>query len=130
VLPLVLMMDRGLRNLELGDEQATTLGSRVERDRLALILLGVVLVAFATAAAGPIPFVALMAGPITTRLLGTSGGNILAAGFVGSALVLGADLVANNVMPVAMPTGVVTGLVGAPYLVWLLVTVNSRGQAA
>ena len=89
-----------------------------------------VLVAFATAAAGPIPFVALMAGPIAARLAGPAPGGIVAAGFVGASLVMAADLVANHVMPVALPTGVVTGLIGAPYLIWLLVTVNSRGRVA
>jgi iron complex transport system permease protein len=129
-LPLVLVLDRSLRALELGDEQASTLGSRVERDRFALILLGVVLVGSATAAAGPIPFVALMAGPISTRLLRPADSSVLAAGFVGACLVLTADLVANYVMPVPLPTGVVTGLIGAPYLVWLLITVNSREASA
>ncbi|CAN5316854.1 iron chelate uptake ABC transporter family permease subunit [soil metagenome] len=123
-IPLVLMLDRPLRALELGDDQATALGSRVEVARFLIIALAVVLVAFATAAAGPIPFVALMAGPITARLLGPAGGGLIAAGFVGASIVLAADLVANHVMPEPMPTGVVTGLIGAPYLVWLLVTVN------
>ncbi|MFT4009284.1 MAG: iron ABC transporter permease [Nocardioidaceae bacterium] len=127
-LPLVLLIDRPLRALELGDDQATALGSRVELARTSLIVLAVVLVAFATATAGPIPFVALMAGPIAARLLGPAGGGLIAAGFVGACLVMAADLVANYAMPISMPTGVVTGLVGAPYLIWLLVSVNRGGS--
>lgn len=126
-LPLVMLMDRPLRALELGDDSASSLGVRVETVRRLLIVLGVVLVGFATAAAGPIPFVALMAGPIAARLLGPARGGLLAAGFVGASIVLAADLVANHVMPTPLPTGVVTGLVGAPYLLWLLVTVNKEG---
>lgn len=123
-LPLAVLLERPLRALELGDDQAAVLGLRVEHARRMLIGLAVVLVAFATAAAGPIGFVALMAGPIAARLLGPARGGILAAGFVGAILVLGADLVSTHLLPVPLPTGVVTGLIGAPYLLWLLVTVN------
>lgn len=127
-LPLALLLDRPLGALELGDDQAIALGSRVEVARLLLIVMAVVLVGFATAVAGPIPFVALMSGPISARLLGSAGGSMLASAFVGAALVLGADLVASQLMPVVLPTGVVTGLVGAPFLIWLLVSVNAGGR--
>ena len=52
----------------------------------------------------------------------------MAAGLVGASVVLGADLVAQHLLPTALPTGVVTGAVGAPYLIWLLVTVNQEGR--
>jgi iron complex transport system permease protein len=84
-------------------------------------------VAFATAIAGPIAFVALVAGPIAQRLLGTQGA-LLAAGFVGASIVLAADLVAAHALPVALPTGVLTGAIGAPYLLWLLATINREGR--
>ena len=125
--PFVLLLDRQLRALELGDDKAAALGARVEPARVAVVAVAVVLVGFATAAAGPIPFVALMAGPIAARLLGPAGG-ILAAGFIGASLVLAADLFAGHVMPAPVPTGVVTGLIGAPYLLWLLATVNREGR--
>ena len=125
-LPGVLLLQRQLGVLALGDDVAKALGARVEVARLALLGLAIVLVAVATAAAGPIAFVALMSGPIAARLLGPAQ-SLLAAGFVGGAVTLAADLVAQHALPVALPTGVVTGAVGAPYLVWLLVTVNRRG---
>lgn len=128
LLPLAILLGRPLRALELGDETATVLGTRVEPARFALIGVAIVLVAFATAAAGPIVFVALIAGPIAARLLGPASGGIIAAGLVGAALVLSADLVAEHVLPVPLPTGVVTGLIGAPYLIWLLATVNREGR--
>jgi len=128
LLPLALLLDRPLQALELGDDTATALGARVEVCRLSLIAVSIVLIAFATAAAGPIMFVALIAGPIARRLLGHSSGGILAAAMVGAIIVLGADLVANHLLPVALPTGVVTGAIGAPYLIWLLATVNREGR--
>jgi iron complex transport system permease protein len=117
LLPAALLLERPLRSLELGDDAARALGTRVEVHRLALITVAVVLVAFATAAVGPIVFVALIAGPVARRLLGPAGGHVFAAGLVGASL-----------FGTPLPTGLVTGAVGAPYLVWLLVTANREGR--
>ena len=95
--------------------------------RSIVLAVAIVLIGFATAVAGPIMFVALIAGPIAQRLVGHSGG-IVAAGLVGSIIVLGADLAAHHLVPVDLPTGVITGIIGAPYLIWLLATVNREGR--
>lgn len=128
LLPAALMCTRVLAVLELGDDSAHALGVRVERARVAVITIAVILVALATAAAGPLAFVALTAGPIADRLLRGAGTGIVAAGCVGAIIVLAADLVATHALPVALPTGVITGAVGAPYLIWLLSTVNREGR--
>ncbi|MEU8006761.1 iron chelate uptake ABC transporter family permease subunit [Catellatospora sp. NPDC049111] len=127
LLPLAVVLSRKLRVLELGDETARALGSRVELTRAALLATAVLLVALAVAVAGPIVFVALVAGPIANRLLGPATGGIVAAALVGAVLLLSADLVAVHLLPTALPTGVVTGAVGAPYLLWLLATTNRKG---
>jgi len=127
LLPAALLLQRPLRTLELGDDAARALGTRTELSRAGLIATAVVLVALAVAVTGPIAFVALVAGPIANRLLGPATGGILAAAFVGAALLLTADLVAVHLMPTPLPTGVVTGAVGAPYLLWLLATTNRQG---
>lgn len=128
LLPLVLALERPLRVLELGDDTAKALGARVELCRLALLAVSIVLVGFAVAVAGPIMFVALIAAPIAQRLVGRGAGCVAAAGCVGAIITLGADLVSHQVLPVDLPTGVITGLIGAPYLIWLLVTVNKEGR--
>ena len=127
LLPLAVILSRKLRVLELGDDSAKALGARVEIARAALLATAVVLVALAVAVAGPIVFVALVAGPIANRLLGPATGGIAAAALVGAALLLTADLVAVHLLPTPLPTGVVTGAVGAPYLLWLLATTNRQG---
>ncbi|MDG4824585.1 iron chelate uptake ABC transporter family permease subunit [Asanoa sp. WMMD1127] len=127
LLPLAVLLQRPLRALELGDDTARTLGTRAECNRAALLGVALVLVALAVSVAGPIAFVALVAGPIANRLLGPATGGIVAAGLVGAALLLAADLVAVHLLPTALPTGVVTGAVGAPYLLWLLATTNRQG---
>lgn len=128
LLPVAKLLDRQLQALELGDDAATALGARVEVCRLGLIGVSIALVAFATAAAGPIMFVALIAGPIAARLLGPASGGIIAAAFVGAIVVTSSDLVAEHLLPIALPTGVITGAVGAPYLIWLLATANRQGR--
>ncbi|MEH1163812.1 iron chelate uptake ABC transporter family permease subunit [Micromonospora sp. CPCC 205539] len=127
LLPTAVLLQRPLRALELGDDAARSLGARTELSRAALLGTAVVLVALAVAVAGPIAFVALVAGPIANRLLGPATGGVLAAGLVGAALLLTADLVAVHLLPTPLPTGVVTGAVGAPYLLWLLATSNRQG---
>ena len=115
-------------SLELGDDTARGAGHpRRAQPRLALLAVAVVLTGLAIAVAGPIVFVALVAGPIANRLLGPATGGLLAAACVGAALLLAADLVAVHLLPTPLPTGVVTGAVGAPYLLWLLATTNRQG---
>jgi iron complex transport system permease protein len=119
LLPLAVLLQRQLRALELGDDAARALGTRTELSRAALLAVAVTLTALAVAAAGPIVFVALIAGPVAD--------GIGAAALTGAALLLTADLVAVHLMPTPLPTGVVTGAVGAPYLLWLLATTNRKG---
>lgn len=128
LLPLVLVAARGLRGLEVGDEVATGLGVRVDRVRLLLVLVGVTLAALATAAAGPVAFVAFLAGPVARRLL-RGATSLAASGLVGAVIVLAAELVATNVVPgTPLPVGVVTGALGAPFLLHLLVSANRVGR--
>jgi iron complex transport system permease protein len=128
LVPLSVVLRRLLRSLELGDDTARTLGTRAEAARLLLIFVAVVLTGLATAVAGPLMFVALVAGPIADRLLGSATGSLLAAAIVGAGLVLASDYVAVNLLPTQLPTGVVTGAVGAPYLLWLLATTNRESN--
>ncbi len=111
----------GLRQLELGDDAAKATGTRAEPTRLAVMVIGVSLVAVVTAAAGPIAFIALAAPQIARRIARTPGVTIAPAAFTGALLLAGADIVAQHLLPVALPVGVVTVVVGGSYLVWLIV---------
>ena len=88
----------------------------------------VALAAVATAAAGPVASIAFLSGPIARRLLGNRP-SLAMAGLVGAVIVLAADFVAANLIDgTSLPVGVVTGVLGAPFLLWLLATANRRGQ--
>ncbi len=128
LLPAAAVLARSLRGLELGDDAAAGLGLRVEASRLGLMTTAVALAAVATAAAGPVASVAFLSGPIARRLLGNRASLAMAA-LVGAVIVLGADFVAANLVPgTSLPVGVVTGALGAPFLLWLLATANRSGQ--
>ncbi|HEX5730518.1 FecCD family ABC transporter permease [Microbacterium sp.] len=127
LVPLLLAQGRGLGVLQLGDDAAASLGVHVGRTRVILILCAVALLAFATAACGPIAFVAFMAGPIAARIIGPGASLLLPAGLVGALLVLAADLVGQFAFDTRYPVGVITGVLGAPYLVYLLVRINRSG---
>lgn len=119
LLPATALAARSARALELGDEVAAGLGVGQRRADV-LLLCAVLLVAAATAAAGPVAFVAFVAGPIARAL---NGGRVT---FVGAALVGGAVTIAADYVgayafhDVNLPVGVVTGAFGAPFLLWLL----------
>jgi iron complex transport system permease protein len=128
LLPLTGVAARRLVVLQLGDEAAGGLGVQVERSRLALVAVAVALVAVATATAGPVGFVALVAPPIARRLVPT-GLALVPSALVGALVVLAADQAGQLALAdVRLPVGVVTGLVGGPYLLWLLVRANREGR--
>jgi len=119
--PLIWAVRGPLRQLELGDDAAGAHGLRVETTRLAVVVLGVALIATVTASAGPIAFVALSAPQIARRLTRSAGLPLLASALTGGVLLLGADLIAQHVLPTAVPVGVVTVVLGGIYLLTLIV---------
>lgn len=128
-IPVALLLSRWIRPLQLGDESARELGLRVETSRLSLVVASVLLASVATAAAGPVAFVALMAGPVAGLLTGKSGGGLISSGLVGALLVVVSDMVGQHLFPQSLPVGVITGIIGAPYLIWLLIRMNRIGGA-
>ncbi|MGW1660570.1 FecCD family ABC transporter permease [Streptomyces microflavus] len=125
--PLLLGQARNLSAMQLGDDTASALGVRVERTRITVIVAAVGLIAFATAAAGPIAFVAFLSGPIAARIVGAGGSLLVPAGLVGSLLVLVADFTGQFAFGERYPVGVVTGVLGAPYLIYLIIRTNRAG---
>jgi iron complex transport system permease protein len=129
VVPLLVWRQRDLDMLRLGDDAAAGLGVRLRPARLLLILAAVALIAFATAAAGPIAFVAFMAGPIAARITASGAPLLVTAGLVGALLVVGGDFVGQFALGTRYPVGVITGVVGAPFLIYLLVRSNRSGAS-
>lgn len=125
LLPVVV---RQLKILELGDDAAAALGLPVARARLLLVFVAVAMGAIPVAITGPLAFVAFLAGPITAAL--TRGPiNIGLAALTGAVIVTLANFLAANLFAdLSLPVGIITGAFGAPFLIWVLVRANSRGN--
>lgn len=120
-LPGLLWAGRVLRPLALDPDTAAALGIRVRRAQLGLTVLGVVLAASATGAAGPLGFVALTSPQLAGRAARTPQLPLLCSALTGALVVVAADLAARTLLtPLEIPVGALTALVGGPYLLWLL----------
>ncbi|GAY08796.1 iron chelate uptake ABC transporter family permease subunit [Pseudonocardia sp. N23] len=121
LLPIAVVLGKRMMMLEMGDEAAAARGVPVERSRLALLLTAVGLTAVATAAAGPVGFVALAAPQVARRLTGSTGAGLLPAALTGAALLTAADLAGQRLIaPTQLPVGLTTGAIGGLYLAVLL----------
>ncbi|MFJ5535422.1 FecCD family ABC transporter permease [Streptomyces sp. NPDC093261] len=129
LVPIVLGQSRGLRMTEMGDDVAYALGVRVERVRVLLMVSAVLLTAGATAAAGPVGFVALTAPQLARRLTRSPGPNLAASMVMGATLLIVADWASQRAFGAdQLPVGVVTGVLGGLYLLWLLVSERRAGR--
>ncbi|MEU1202891.1 iron chelate uptake ABC transporter family permease subunit [Streptomyces sp. NPDC005813] len=125
--PAALWAARAQRSASFDDDTATALGVPLDRVRLGLTVLGVVLASVATGAAGPVDFVALLAPQIARRLTRTAQTPLLSSALTGALVVVVADVLARRLFsPIELPVGVLTAAVGAPYLMWLIVRTRSR----
>ncbi|MFI9807149.1 FecCD family ABC transporter permease [Streptomyces sp. NPDC052301] len=129
LVPLVLGNARGVRMMEMGDDVSNALGVRVQWVRLVLLVSAVLLTAAATAAAGPVSFVALTAPQLARRLTRSPGPNLVPSLCMGAALLVAADWASQRAFGAdQLPVGVVTGVLGGAYLLWLLVTERRAGR--
>ncbi len=126
LLPVVVIAARPLAALRLGDDVAAMLGVRVQASKIVLVITAVALAAVATSVAGPLAFVAFLAGPIATRLVRREGTLLIVAALTGAAIVAAADLIGQHLVGIVLPAGVVTGIAGGPVLLWLLLTGRTR----
>lgn len=123
----LLVMTPDIMMLTLGEAYATTLGARLKRIRLSAIFCAILLIAVTTSVTGPIASVAFLSGPISSRLVGRGRNNMLVSGLTGAVLVLASDFIGQHAWTVRYPVGVITGLLGAPYLIFLLMRMNRKG---
>jgi iron complex transport system permease protein len=129
--PAAVALGWRLEALQLGDDLARAVGAPVETSRALLVLVAITLAALAVAVAGPVAFVAFIAPHIARRLVGGGGtGALVAAVPVGALLVLVSDIAAQRAFaPSALPVGIVTAILGAPYFLYLLRRAGRLGPA-
>lgn len=130
VTPIALVQSSALDISQLGDDMSTGLGVAMQRHRLIVIVCAVLLTAAAVSASGPIEFVAFVAPQIARRLTRTGRPPLLASALLGAVIVVGGDALARGVLPGEVPVGIITAVIGAPYLIWLLTRRKERESLA
>lgn len=120
LMPLTIALARPMRQLELGDDLAVSTGVSAGVTRLALLLLGVALMATVTAVSGPIAFAALAAPQIARRLAHAPGVPLASSALVGGLMLLAADWLAQHAFASPLPVGTMTVSIGGLYFVGLL----------
>ena len=131
IYPLIILLLSGawlmsratqLNAITIGDETAATLGIPVAKFRLAVFVVGALITGVMVAFSGIIGFVGLMVPHIARILVGGDYTRVLpASALIGAIFLLWADIAARTVMaPEDMPIGIVTGLIGGIFFVWLL----------
>ncbi|MEK9518070.1 iron ABC transporter permease [Streptomyces sp. NPDC087908] len=136
----LLLLGRRIDALALGDDAARGLGVPVRATRLTAVVLAALLSTTAVTLAGPIGFVGLCAPALVRplarrfRAFARTRGGLPVAALTGAALVLGSDVLLRVLVPadvaVAVPTGVVTSLVGAVFLIVMATRTRDTAAAA
>lgn len=120
-IPIAIVLGRQLVVMRMSDAVAVGLGVRVRIVRLVALAVAIVLSALSVSVAGPVGLIALV-GPETARYLsGPRGVPVIASGVAGALYLILADVAGRTLFtPVEIPVGVVTAVVGGPYLLWIL----------
>ncbi len=126
---VLLASGRELNLLMLGEEGAHSLGLRVETAKRVLLSVAALLTGAAVAVSGTIGFVGLLVPHLLRLLAGADHRRLLPASAAGGALFLVlCDLLARSLLPsLELRVGVVTALIGSPYLLFLILRSRRRG---
>src|SRR5690625_2838403 len=120
-LPLGAFLSRSLNIMRLSDEVAISLGVAMRRVRWLTLATTVCLTGFAVALAGPVGMIALVAPEAARHFIAANRVSVWHAALFGSLFLLLADIVGQRLWsPVEIPVGLITAIVGSPYLIWLL----------
>ncbi|USB31588.1 iron ABC transporter permease [Paenibacillus sp. YPG26] len=127
-LPVAWLCYRQLDILGLDDQTSTGLGSRIHSSRTWILVIAVALAGSSVATAGTIGFVGLMAPHIARQLVGEKHAVLIpTAALLGAFIVLASDFVGRTVLaPVEIPCGLITAILGGPYMLYLLVRVRNH----
>lgn len=116
--PILLVVEKDLKIFELGEVFAKTLGVNTKLSRTILICSSVLMIACACAVVGPIAFISFLSGPIASKIVSKS---LFTSGLVGAILILACEFIGQVIIPYKLPVGIISGIIGAPYLIYLLV---------
>jgi iron complex transport system permease protein len=132
LLPLTFFKARTMNILQFSDAVPVALGLKVESERRLLLCLSAALAGSCVAVGGGIAFIGLLAPHLARRLCGPNYFSLLPlSALIGSALLLLADMIGKNLLaPAEIPVGIIISIVGAPYLIYMLLTRKGTGMSS
>ena len=125
---LILMsLSRALNTLQFTDAVAIALGTRLKATRIIGLGLSVMLTGLAVSVCGPVGLIALLAPELARALCRPGKVPLTAAALAGASFMLVADLLGRTLFaPLEIPVGIITAIVGSPYLLWILLRPSPR----
>ncbi|KIP21458.1 MULTISPECIES: iron ABC transporter permease [Anoxybacillus] len=129
LLPISFWQAKAMNIFQLGESVSIALGVHVERQRRFLLCISAALAGACVAVGGGISFVGLLAPHLARRLIGPNYYSLLPlSALIGATLLLVADMIGKNILaPADIPIGVVTSIIGSPYLIYMLLTRKNSG---
>lgn len=125
VIPLIYFFTqyRNLNLMVLGDETSITLGLNIERYRKIYMILSSLITGVIVSVCGTIGFVGIMIPHIVRLIFGTDHKTLLPfSALVGAIFLIWADVIARcAITNMELPIGIITSVIGAPFLLWLMV---------
>lgn len=111
------------------DAVITALGHTPNHLRFAAVVISVILTGFAVALAGPVGLVALVGPEMARTFARHKGLPLFSSAICGAIVMVLADLVGRTLFsPIEIPVGVITAIVGGPYLLWILIRKPKRSS--
>jgi len=125
VIPLIYFFTqyRNLNLMVLGDETSITLGLNIEKHRKIYMILSSLITGVIVSVCGTIGFVGIMIPHIVRLIFGTDHKTLLPfSALVGAIFLIWADIIARcAITNMELPIGIITSVIGAPFLLWLMV---------
>lgn len=124
---LAIALGPSLNTLQFSDPVAINLGTQLKRVRSLSLCCAVLMTGLAVAVAGPVGMVALLAPEVARSFSPAGKVPLTASALAGAVFMVTADLTGRLVLePLEIPVGLITAIVGSPYLIWILVKPSSR----
>ncbi|GIZ11974.1 iron chelate uptake ABC transporter family permease subunit [Pseudomonas sp. NCCP-436] len=128
-LPLARLLVNALTLMRFSDSVAIGLGVRLQRMRLLTLALCVWLTALAVAVVGPVGLIALAAPEMARHLCSRHGVPVINAALSGALMMILADWLGRSLLaPIEIPVGIITAVVGGPFLLWILLRQTPRSS--
>src|SRR5690554_4725569 len=124
---ILMLISRALNTLQFSDAVAIALGTRLKATRILGLALSVLLTGLAVSVCGPVGLIALLAPELARTICRPGKVPLTASALAGATFMVAADLLGRTLFsPLEIPVGIITAIVGSPYLLWILLKPSPR----